>query len=298
MRMSSASERRMPARGWIGLALVALAWPASWFLPDLRTHVLFFPLWLGYVLFLDGWTERRDGRSLGARSPRGLALLFCASIPLWWAFEAANSVLGNWEYLGREHFSDVEFALLSTLAFTTVVPAVLVSAEWARGFAWIERLPRGPRIVPTRPLLAGIFACGCLLLFLTLRWPRAAYPLVWVSGVFLLEPLVVARGRRGLTSDLARGDWRGWIALWTGGLLCGFFWELWNWRSYPKWIYHTPGVEGPKLFEMPLLGYLGYLPFALEVYLWKELLLGEPELLVREERAEPEREDSRGTVRA
>ena len=70
------------------------------------------------------------------------------------------------------------------------------------------------------------------------------------------------------------------LALWIGGLLCGFFWELWNSRSYPQWIYHTPGVVGPKLFEMPLPGYLGYLPFALEVYLWKELWLGEPELLV------------------
>jgi hypothetical protein len=32
---------------------------------------------------------------------------------------------------------------------------------------------------------------------------------------------------------------------------------------------------------MPLLGYLGYLPFALAVYQWKELWLREPELLLR-----------------
>jgi len=120
---------------------------------------------------------------------------------------------------------------------------------------------------------------GAVLLGLTLAYPRWAYPLLWVSGVFLLEPLVLARGGKGLLTHLARGDWRPWIALCCGGLLCGFLWELWNWRSYPKWIYHTPGVGRPRLFEMPLLGYLGYLPFALQVYLWKELWLREPELL-------------------
>ena len=44
-----------------------------------------------------------------------------------------------------------------------------------------------------------------------------------------------------------------------------------------------PDLAGPRLFEMPLGGYLGYLPFALEVYLWKELWLREPELLVSRE---------------
>ena len=34
----------------------------------------------------------------------------------------------------------------------------------------------------------------------------------------------------------------------------------------PKWVYHIPYVGEPKLFEMPVLGYGGYLPFALEVY--------------------------------
>lgn len=281
--MASTRASRFPRRGWIGLALIALAWPANWLLPGLRTHVLFFPLWLGYVLLLDGWLERREGSSPFTRAPRAFAGLFLLSVPLWWAFEAANEVLGNWEYVGREHFSDLEYALLGSLSFSTVVPAVLLSAEWARGLAWIERRRPAARIAPSRALGAGLFVLGGALLACTLRWPRTCYPLIWVSGVFLLEPLALARGR-GLLRDLARGDWRPWIALWTGGLVCGFFWELWNAHAYPKWIYHippspVPGVNGPKLFEMPLAGYLGYWPFALAVYQWKELWLAEPELL-------------------
>ena len=54
--------------------------------------------------------------------------------------------------------------------------------------------------------------------------------------------------------------------------MCGFLWELWNVHSYPKWIYHVPGAEFWYLFEMPALGYLGYLPFGLEVYLFTHLV--------------------------
>jgi hypothetical protein len=57
-----------------------------------------------------------------------------------------------------------------------------------------------------------------------------------------------------------------------GALICGFFWELWNYYSYPKWIYHTPGAEFLRIFEMPLLGYGGYLPFAWELYALRSLV--------------------------
>jgi hypothetical protein len=48
---------------------------------------------------------------------------------------------------------------------------------------------------------------------------------------------------------------------------------MWNFHSYPKWIYHVPGVGFAKVFEMPILGYLGYLPFAMELYLAAQLVL-------------------------
>jgi hypothetical protein len=47
---------------------------------------------------------------------------------------------------------------------------------------------------------------------------------------------------------------------------------MWNFLSYPKWTYHTPGTEFFRVFEMPLLGYLGYLPFAWELYALRNFL--------------------------
>jgi len=50
------------------------------------------------------------------------------------------------------------------------------------------------------------------------------------------------------------------------------FWELWNWGSLAKWTYSVPYVQRFQLFEMPLLGYAGYLPFGLECALVMDLV--------------------------
>jgi len=39
---------------------------------------------------------------------------------------------------------------------------------------------------------------------------------------------------------------------------------MWNFYSLPKWKYDVPFVNRFHIFEMPLLGYAGYLPFGLE----------------------------------
>lgn len=274
--LSSSALRARRATLWIGLALIAVFWPVNWMLEGLRTHIYFFPLWLGYVLTLDGWVWRRTGDSMLWRNPRLFAWLFPLSVPTWWLFEAFNERLANWEYLGGEHFSDLEYFVYASVSFSTVIPAVFESAELVRSFKFIERFASGPRF-PSRGDSAtyrlALVAAGLAMLAATLLWPRYCYPFVWTSLVFLFEPLCLALGRRSFTEDIARGDWRNWMALWIGGLLCGFFWEMWNIASYPKWIYHVPFVGFAKVFEMPILGYLGYLPFAMELYLVANLCL-------------------------
>jgi hypothetical protein len=81
-------------------------------------------------------------------------------------------------------------------------------------------------------------------------------------------------GYRSLAEEVSRGDWRPIIGLWVGGLICGFFWEMWNYYSFPKWVYHVPYVGSVHVFEMPLLGYGGYFPFAMELFALYHLVLG------------------------
>ena len=101
----------------------------------MRTAYLFFPLWLGYVLAVrNALVLSRTGTSLGTRSRRDFVLLFVASVPAWWLFEAIDRRTGNWEYLGRNAFSDLEYYLLCTISFSTVMPAVFETAELVGSF--------------------------------------------------------------------------------------------------------------------------------------------------------------------
>lgn len=264
----------LPFRGWAGLALVALFWPLNWLLPGLRTQWCFFPLWLGYCLAVDGLALGRRGTSLLQRSPRTYAALFAISVPLWWLFEAVNLRARNWRYLGREQLSAVEYALFASLSFSTVVPAVLGTAELVAGCGFLGRLRSGPRVCRGPRTAVSLFTAGLVALGLLLAWPRYCYPLVWVSFYLLFEAANLWAGNRSLVEWVRQGDWRPVAALATGVLVCGFFWELWNWRSYPKWVYTVPGFERPRLFEMPLAGYLGYIPFAFELFAAVHLVLG------------------------
>jgi hypothetical protein len=268
-----ADIRRVP-QVWAGLVLVAIFWPLNWLLPDetRRTSYLFFPLWLGYILTVDGLVLVRSGTSLLSRSRIEFVLTFLASAPAWWLFEVINWRTRNWEYLGGQVFTGPEYVLLSTISFSTVMPAVFETAELARTFWWAERFPQGPCLQPTHPMAAGLLIGGLAMLTLPLLWPRVFYPLVWGAVFLILEPLNMLMGRRTFFDWLQHGDWRPVIALSLGAFICGFFWEMWNYFSYPKWIYHTPGAEFLRVFEMPLLGYIGYLPFAWELYALRNFL--------------------------
>ncbi len=259
-------------QGWLGLGLLAVCWPLNWSLPGMRTAYLFFPLWLGYILVVDALVLGRTGTSLWTRSRRDFLLLFVASAPVWWLFELINERTGNWEYRGGDTLTDFEYYLLCSISFSTVMPAVFETAELARTFRWLERFGSGPRLRPTPSLNLGLFLGGLAMLALTLSWPRYFYPFVWTSLVLILEPLNRWLGRRHFLQYLQAGDWRPVVSLSLGALICGFFWEMWNYRSWPKWIYHTPGAQFLHLFEMPLLGYAGYIPFALELFALKNFL--------------------------
>lgn len=259
---------------WAGLLLIALAWPLNWTLPGLRTHLLFFPLWLGYSLAVDGLVYLRRGTSLLRRNPRAYAGLFLASAPLWWLFEAINWRTQNWAYPGQELIPPFWRAVLQTVAFSTVVPAVFGTAELVSTMRWLQRLGRGPRLPPTRRVLLTFFGLGLAMFVLMLAWPATFFPFVWLSLYFMIAATNGLLGHRTLGTSTAHGDWRPPVALMLGTLICGFFWEFWNYWGYPRWEYTVPPFEFLYIFEMPLLGYGGYLPFGLELFALYHLLVG------------------------
>ncbi len=273
MRLTSRSGS-WPLHGWLGLGLIIVFWTLNWSLSGLRSHWCFFPLWLGYCLTVDALVRVRKGDSLLTRNPAAYVGLFIASIPSWWLFELINSRTQNWCYEGAQRFTDLQYFVLASVSFSTVMPAVFGTAELVSTFNWIKRTRRGPLIFPRPTTLLTFSVSGCSMLVLLLLWPRYFFPLVWLSVFFIVEPLNAWLGNRSLIQYTARGDWRPVWALWAGCLTCGFFWEMWNFYSCPKWVYHVPFVDFCRIFEMPLLGYGGYLAFSLELFAVYHLMVG------------------------
>lgn len=264
--------RHLPAQLVAGIVLVAVAWPLAWLGPEPLSAYTFFPLWLGYILTVDGFTVCRSGTSLLARNGRRFALLFAFAIPLWWLFELANQFLENWTYLGASQYGRVAYAALASLAFSTVMPAIFVTAELYRTFDAFAPVRRWVRIAPSRGGLIAIALLGLAMFLASLAFPDIAFPLVWI-GLFLLVDVINAlTGGKSITEQVARGRWDTVLVLFAAGITCGFFWEMWNFWSTPKWVYDVPHVGWLKVFEMPVLGYGGYLPFALEIYAAYHLL--------------------------
>jgi hypothetical protein len=215
---------------------------------------------------MDGLVFWRTGTSLLTRSPRKYIGLFLLSACVWWIFELFNLRTQNWAYIGAEVFTPFEYVFWTTLSFTTVIPAVFGSAEFFASFDFVKHVKPGLRIGTDKRTALRFFILGWIMLALLLILPRIFFGFLWLSLYFILEPINIWLGNRSLADWTQKGDWRLVVALWLGVLLTAFFWEMWNYYSYPKWIYHVAWGNWLHIFEMPLLGYGGYLPFALELY--------------------------------
>jgi hypothetical protein len=101
---------------------------------------------------------------------------------------------------------------------------------------------------------------------------RYLFGAVWVGFILLLDPLDYFVKGRSLLRDLETSSTSTLYSLLISGLICGIFWEFWNYWATAKWVYVFPILQGWKVFEMPLPGYLGFPAFALECFVMYEFL--------------------------
>jgi hypothetical protein len=95
-------------------------------------------------------------------------------------------------------------------------------------------------------------------------WPDRLFPLVWVAPLLVITAVQMLANEDTIFAVLGKGDGTTlWLAA-LAALVCGLCWEMWNYKSLVHWEYAIPSVNAFKLFEMPVLGYAGYLPFGLE----------------------------------
>jgi hypothetical protein len=268
--------RGLPAHLWAGLVLLAVGHVLIFGRTPDGSHLRPFSdywfawVWYGYIFVVDALVYRRDGRSLFVNRRRVFLAMLPLSAAMWWGFEWINGFVHNWYYDRPYDIPDWWANLWSCIFFSTVMPAIWETTDWVSGWRWLrERLPAGsehPRFKVPGPVLWGMMLMGVLWFLLPVLWPLYFFPLIWGFLVLILDPINYQRGLPSLLGHLTRGDYRMLGSLYVGGLICGLLWEMWNFRAFPKWHYSIPFVDFAHVFEMPLPGYLGYGPFAWEVY--------------------------------
>jgi hypothetical protein len=265
-----------PWWGWIGLSTGLTAWVLAWtrfpWFAGFQPHT-FTPLWFSFILVINALTYKRTGNCMIINRPKYFIALFPVSAVFWWFFEYLNRFVQNWQYIGL-HFSSLEYLFYATISFSTVLPAVLGTREWIQSFSWVEKcnhlIPFG--IFQSKPIAIFLFIVSSAGLVGISIWPDYLFPLLWISPLLVIVSLQIMAGENHIISDIARGDWRLVISSALAALFCGFFWEMWNDFSLAKWIYNVPFVQRFQGFEMPVLGYAGYLPFGLECSLIGKIL--------------------------
>lgn len=257
--------RAYPRYGWVCLASLAAL---EWLLLVVRVPVVatFFTAWVwtAYIGAVDAAVYKGRGDSL-LHHGGAFAAMAGLSVPAWLIFEAYNFRLRNWAYVDVPlHFW--ELALGATWAFATILPGIfetadLIAVAWAAGLrcrAWRRR-----RSAPLVGMGAGVLLVPLLV---PAGWAAYLFALVWAGFILLLDPLHRDWGWPSLLADMEAGQPGRAVALLLSGAACGFFWEFWNFWARSRWEYVFPILHRWRIFAMPVPGFLGFPPFALECF--------------------------------
>jgi len=267
---------RFPWWGWLGAAVLAAGWALSWnyrfgWLPHpsarVQVQLSYAPVWAGFILLVNALCVKRSGHSPMTDHPWAYAATFPASVLFWWFFEYLNRFVWNWYYLGIAEIGAVEYVLYASVCFASVLPGVCAVAALLHTFpVFDDRVFSGMACVDLRrpkwcAFLGALAATGlCGIVFA----PEFAYPLLWISPVAMFLLLQFLMKEPCVLDPVARGNWSVFIRFGIAALVCGFCWETWNYYALAKWVYSVPWVQRFQIWEMPLVGFAGYLPFGVE----------------------------------
>ncbi len=250
----------------LGLSLSTLAIWGLWRDIEWIAQPFYAYAWWGYIFTLDGFCALRRGHSLFTARYRHAFPICLWSITFWFFFELLNLRFQNWYYVGvfpsETALGFVGGGIFTILCFATVFTGLFETYEaltaaglWRNWRGRPGRLPPGnlPRWVSY-----AVQGLGVAMVTAAILSPYYLAPLVWGSFTFLVDPWNYRRGARSILRDFEARDWGLVSRVFVAGLICGVVWESLNFFAPQKWIYTVRGLESFKLFEMPLLGFLGF----------------------------------------
>jgi len=230
---------------------------ASWF---------YYCAWWSYILIVDSLIYTIKKNSLIMNRGGEFLLMLFWSVFIWTFFEAVNLVLKNWYYVNVVAYRFIRWPGYA-FAYATVLPGVFETTELLESLGVFKKSRVKPLTV-NRYWIVGLLTLGIVSLGGVLLYPTYCFPLTWGFLIFLLEPINYLKGGTSILREWERGTLRKFYLLLLAGFICGALWEFWNFWAVTKWIYTVPFFEELKLFEMPVLGFLGFPPFTVECYVF------------------------------
>ena len=251
--------------GSLGVLMILFV-EANFFLKIQPFADWYFPIvWYGYILVIDALIYKlRKDSLISKRFPQFLGMIFISML-FWWVFEFMNLSVGNWRYSGLGGLGSYA-NLFGSISFSTVLPAFFETVELIRSVRLFERKRLHKKHKITPKFLHCMIGIGIFCFLASILLPTFAFPLVWLSFFFILDPINYLHKQPSVIRHLKDKKIAIPLSLLLAGIILGFFWEFWNYWAIPKWSYDVPFVGFFKIFEMPILGYLGYFPFAFELY--------------------------------
>jgi len=252
--------------GGEALLLAGVPFVTTWFTPI---------MWTGYIIAADAVIAHRIGTSYLTHRRRQFALMAVLSVLSWLIFEVYNLRLQNWIYKGLPE-SALERNAGFFWSFATITPALFITADLLGAFG-LPRPRAGQAVSPNPTWLSISFVAGlaCVAIppLLPLQTARFTFIFVWIGFILLLEPINFRNGAPSLYREWLEGRGHRVGQFLLAGFICGLLWEAWNYQALLRdgtiWIYTIP--DELRIFNlhygaMPLLGMLGFPPFALECF--------------------------------
>lgn len=231
---------------------------ASWYFPI---------IWFGYILVIDSLIYKLKKNSLISNRFGQFLGMLVLSIFIRWFLQIFTSYLNNWSYTGTGYIPSGPISFLYTiLASATTLPALFETAELFITLHLFDKDKLHKKHKISKITIHVFIGIGVLCFILPFLFPRYAFPLVWLTFFFILDPINYLHHQPSIIGHLKDKKLKIPLSIILSGGIVGFFWEFWNYWSLHKWTYNIPIFGFFKIFEMPILGYFGYLTFALELY--------------------------------
>jgi hypothetical protein len=269
---TAVSKKRFASYGYLGIAIISLAEAFLFAGNDFVGHWFTPVVWTGYILFIDALVFKSAGRSLLRTDRLEFLIIAVVSIGCWWLFEWYNaprfwkSDLEIWWHYHNLEPNPFLRRVGYDWAFATISPAMFATADFF-ALTLFKRQTSRTAIRFSKAVMLVLVLVGLAGAVVPLVFPSDWFaPVVWLAFILFLDPINCLRGQPSISGDLARGDWRRLWALLASGFVCGVLWEFWNYWAISRWTYTVPFFGGIKIFEMPVLGFLGFPPFAVECW--------------------------------